>query len=214
MLELGAMVINGEKAVEKIVAKLDSIFLKDGNIATYQAWQAFNKFKRPSNMNMADYTIEYNRLYTICKNSNLILPTGVLAIQYLESANLTPEQHRLALATCATMDYDHMKTQVLKISTEIASTTTPKILQESEIKVESTTFHTEYYNDSNFGECDDEEDEGSQDDNDTNDTLFARKFTSNSANRQNFRGYNRENYRARRNNQRGRGFYGIRWTYK
>ena len=52
---------------------------------------------------MNDYTIEFNKLYNVCKSNNLTLPTGVLEIQYLESANLSEEHHRLALATCDKM---------------------------------------------------------------------------------------------------------------
>ena len=122
VLELGAAVINSATGVDKIIEKLDTIYLKDGHIATYQAWQAFNKFRRPSNMKMADYTVEFNRLYNACKKNSLTLPTGLLAIQYLESSNIPAEQHRLALATCESMDFDTMKSQILKITTDIRDT--------------------------------------------------------------------------------------------
>ena len=146
-LELGPTIINSPEGVKGILAKLDTLFLKDDNVLLYQSWKAFINFKRSSSMNMTDYTIEFNRLYNICKVKKLVLPTGVLAIQFLESANLGESQTRLALATCSTMDYDSMKAQVLKISTDIAIPSTSKILDASEIKVENPTFHAEFNED-------------------------------------------------------------------
>ena len=148
VLELGATTINGAGAVAAILKKLDTLFLKDDNVATYQAWQAFIKYKRDKNMNMTDYTIEFNKLYNLCKKAKLELPTGVLAIQYLESANLATEKHALALATCDDMTYDSMKAQVLKITTDLATPSTSSLLKLSEmktsdIKVESDTLHAE-----------------------------------------------------------------------
>ena len=148
VLELGASVINGEKGIEKIIEKLDSIYLKDGNITTYQAWQAFNKFSRPQSMSITEYAVEFNRLYSQCKKNNLTLPTGVQAIQFLESANLPPEQHRLILATCPKMEFEPMRDQILKISTDISVPKSPKLLSPSEIKIESTALHTVVYSES------------------------------------------------------------------
>ena len=146
VLELGPTAINGKDGVDKIIGKLDSLFLKDDNVATYQAWQSFIKFKRGRNMNMTDYSIEFSKLYTVCKNAKLILPTGVLALQFLESANLPQEQHRLALATCESIEYDKMKAQVLKISTDIATPDSSSILQPKDIKVECDTLHVAHSN--------------------------------------------------------------------
>ena len=180
VLELGATVINGADGVKLILQKLDSLFLKDVNILKYQAWR---KFIRPSNMNMSDYTIEFNKLYTLCKSNGLALPSGVLAIQYLDSANLSDSQHKLALATCAKMEYEDMKSQVLKISTDINIPTTSKILQQDtpsankllqadEIKVENTQF-AEYYEGQDTQLCNTYDDEEYEEDVEASDTLYG-----------------------------------------
>ena len=172
VLELGSTVISAEGAVKKITDKLDSLFLKDKKILSYQAWKSFINFKRPSAMNMVDYTIEFNKLYTTCKNNDMSLPTGVLAIQFLESANLPEAQHKLALATCASMEYEEMKSQILKIFTSLARPTTSTILQPHEIKVESDTL---------AAECYDEEQELYDEDypeEEVNDTLYGYRFNN------------------------------------
>lgn len=66
VLQLGSAVINSETAVAQITAKLDTLFLTDTNILTYQAWKQFIKFKRSQNMNMNDYSIEFNKRYNSC----------------------------------------------------------------------------------------------------------------------------------------------------
>ena len=147
VLELGAPVINSDTGVASIIAKLDTLFLKDENILTYQAWKNFIKFKRHSQMNMTDYSIEFSKLYNSCKIKKLTLPEGVLAIQYLESANLSEAQHRLALATCDKMEYESMKAQVLKITTDIATPQVSQIMEPSEIKIETSSFPAEFHYD-------------------------------------------------------------------
>ena len=147
VLELGAASINTENGVELITKKLDTIYLKDKNILTYQAWKTFINFKRPQNMNMCNYAIEYSKNYTNCKNNGITLPEGVLAIQFLDSANLSDPQHKLALATCNDLKYESMKAQVLKISTDIAIPSSSKLLAPEEIKMESTTLTAEYNED-------------------------------------------------------------------
>ena len=213
VLELGAQVINSDKGVQMIIEKLDSIFLKDGHIATYQAWQAFNKFKRPSSMKMADYTVEFNRLYNACKKNKLELPTGLRVIKYLESANIPAEQHRLALATCSSMDYEAMKSQVLKITTDVADTATAtitsnKTLPESEIKVEASTFHAEYYDGRSQDESFDDEDEETYEEREANDTLFGRRYNQHPGNRQTPAVNSRGRYRSRGYSQNPRGAVG------
>ena len=180
VLELGPTVINSKDAVDKIIEKLDTLFLKDGNIVTYQAWQKFIKFVRPSDMNMSDYTIEFNRLYNLCKKNNLVQPTGVLAIQFLESANLPPEQHRLALATCDQMTYDSMKSQVLKISTDINNPSVSKILQDpakvlhsSEIKVESPTLQAVHYDEAQYYDDYAEDEDQAEEEEEAADTFYG-----------------------------------------
>ena len=172
VLELGAATINGDAAVAAIIAKLDTLFLKDDNVATYQAWQAFIKYKRDKTMSMTDYTIEFNKLYNLCKKAKLQLPTGVLAIQYLESANLAPEKHALALATCGDMTYDSMRTQVLKITTDLATPSTSSLLKTSDIKVESDTLHAEQYEYYDYDVQEEEEDEEEE----ATDTLYGSRY--------------------------------------
>lgn len=104
VLELGSTVINSVSAIDEITKKLDTLFLTDKNILTYQAWKQFIKFMRPQSMNMSDYSIEFNKRYNNCKINDIKLPEPVLAIQFLESANLPEAQHKLALATCDKMD--------------------------------------------------------------------------------------------------------------
>ena len=218
VLELGPTVINGDDAVTKIIEKLDTLFLKDSNIATYQAWQKFIKFVRPPDMNMSDYTIEFNRLYNFCEKNQLVQPTGVLAIQFLESANLPPEQHRLALATCGSMTYETMKSQVLKISTDIANPSVSKALQEPskllqshEIKIESPTLQATGYDNQLYYEdyADDEDQE--EEEGEATDTFYGHSSYNNYSNNTyaNKRPYNAygQSSRARRPSRANYGNY-------
>ena len=188
VLELGSAVINAEDAITKITAKLDTLFLKDDNVLAYQAWKRFMNLKRPSNMSISDYAIEFNRNYNILKAKKLELPEGILAFQFLESSNLPESEHKLCLATCTAVTYEAMKSQVIKVHQGVCLPSSTAIAPAQNIKIESDSpaLQAEY--------CDQTESEELSDeyhDMEAHDTLY---------------GY-RQDYRDRRN-QRGSGYRG------
>ena len=133
-------------------------------------------------MNISDYIIEFNKLYSVCKVNEMTLPTGVLAIQFLESASLPEAHHKLALATCDKMEFEMMKSQVLKISTNLSVPSTSKILcpvPAAEIKIESTALAAEYYeetpDDEYYGEHQAEEE--------PNETFYGYRYNNRPQNR-------------------------------
>ncbi|XP_057296098.1 uncharacterized protein LOC130625028 [Hydractinia symbiolongicarpus] len=115
VLELDIEQISAATGVKAITNRLDKIYLKDENQTAYLAYETFEKFKRPPEMSMNDYLIEFERLYHKIQGHNMVLPDGVLAYRVLQSANLTPEQQQLARATLNELRYDAMIRQLKKI---------------------------------------------------------------------------------------------------
>ena len=91
-LELDIDAIKGEDGVNLILKRLDELYLEDTMQTAYLAYQNFETFKRPETMNMKDYLVKFEQLYTKIKDHQMILPDGVLAYRVLNSANLSNEQ--------------------------------------------------------------------------------------------------------------------------
>ena len=75
------------------------MYLKDENNSAFEAYESFENYQRPSDMDMTTYINAFERLYQKAKNFKFELPDGVLAYRLLKSANLSSEHEQLARAT-------------------------------------------------------------------------------------------------------------------
>ena len=140
VLEVEVDDLNKDDGVEKVLAKLDNLFLKDKLQLAYTSYDNFEKFRRPSDMSMADYVAEFERLYNKAKVYEMVLPEGILAYKFLNNANLSDTHDKLIRATMTDLTYNSMKNQVkkifgdlsLNISMNKSSTSSPQIKLEPE----------------------------------------------------------------------------------
>ena len=128
--------LNGDDGVDILLCKLKSPFAKDISQATIIAYDKFEIFKRPANMNIVDFMDEFERLYNNIKKHDMELSTGVLAYRLLKSADISEDKQELARPTMSSFTYNDMKKQLKAIydnlsTNEIKGSTT-------EIKVEPT----------------------------------------------------------------------------
>ena len=107
--------LSKDTGFETLLAKLDTLYLKDENNSAFEAYESFEKYQRPGDMDMTAYIIAFERLYQKAKNFKFELPDGVLAYRLLKSANLSSEHEQLARATLPSLTYANMKNQLKKI---------------------------------------------------------------------------------------------------
>ena len=50
---------------------LDKMYLKDDSSQSYEAYETFEKFVRPSGMSISDYVIKYEQLYFKVKSFHM-----------------------------------------------------------------------------------------------------------------------------------------------
>ena len=67
VLELEIDEMNEDDGVKKVLAQLDKLYLKDKLQLSFQAYDNFRKFKRPADMPIADFVVEFDRLYNKAK---------------------------------------------------------------------------------------------------------------------------------------------------
>ena len=115
VLELEVEKLSWDDGVKNIIEKLGKLYLKDKTQSAYQAYDNFEKFRRPLSMSVSDYIIEFERLLNKTKEYESDMSSDILAYRLLKSANLNEQQEQLAKATISTLTYESMKTQLKKI---------------------------------------------------------------------------------------------------
>lgn len=116
LAEVALVKINADSGVDAITHALDKLFEKDKAESAFASFENFIKFRRPSDMSIKDYMIEFNLRLNRIKDHNMDLPEGVLAYYLLNCGNLTEDQTSLCRATCTNLTYAEMKTQIERVS--------------------------------------------------------------------------------------------------
>ena len=99
ILEIDIESLNKEDGVEKVLVQLDKVRFKDKIELVYQAYDTFEKFKRPSEMSIAAFVVEFERLYCKAKACNMVWPNGNLAYKFLRNANVSSSHTKLVRTT-------------------------------------------------------------------------------------------------------------------
>lgn len=113
--ELDVSKISAKDGVKNIMEKLDGLYLRDKTQSAFEAYDAFEKFCRPSEMSISEYINQFERLKSKTESYKTQLSTDVLAYRLLKSANLSEAHEQLARATIPELTYEAMKNQLKKI---------------------------------------------------------------------------------------------------
>ena len=115
VLELPVEKLNCDDGVKNLINQLNKLYLKDKTQLAYEAYDSFEKFRRPENMKMSDYVNEFERLLNKTKQYGSEMSEDILAYRLLKSANLHEHHEQLARATVGALTYDNMKLQLKRI---------------------------------------------------------------------------------------------------
>ena len=114
ILEMDISLLNAEDGMDKLVEKLDTLFLEDKNQSAFICFENFENYHWECNTSINDYLIQFDRHVAKLREFQITLPEPVLAYRALESANL--ENERLIRATINNLTlYDTAK-QLKKIT--------------------------------------------------------------------------------------------------
>ena len=117
--------LNKDDGLDTLIKKLNELYLKDKEGSAFEAYESFEKYQRPNDMDINRYINAFERLYQKAKNFTLVLPDGVLAYRLLKSANLSSEHEQLAKATLPSLTYANMKKQLKKIFNDVSTSSLP-----------------------------------------------------------------------------------------
>ena len=84
--------LNKDDGLDVLINNLERLYVKDKKASAYLAYEQFESFQRPTEMNIIDYLNEFERLYYEIQLYEMTLPTAVLAYRVLKSANISNEK--------------------------------------------------------------------------------------------------------------------------
>ena len=78
-LELEIDDLNKDDGMDKLIAKLDTLYEKDKLLLAIDAWEDFESYKRPYHMKISEYVIEFEKRYNKAKLYDMKVHDGVVA---------------------------------------------------------------------------------------------------------------------------------------
>ena len=152
VLKMDINTLNEEDGMTKLYEKLDSLFKEDSSQSALLAYEAFEKYQKPSGLSVCDYLIEFDCLVAKLKDYKITLPEPVLAYRALKSANLRPEDERLIKATVSELTLAEMSKQLKKVMRGYNTSNTserkyPAVQVKSELDIEFNESAPEKQND-------------------------------------------------------------------
>ena len=118
--ELKSEEILSENGAKLIIECLTRLYKKDESRHQYDTFGNFINFRRHDNMSIKEYLVEYNLRYNKVKSYAGRLPEAVLGYSVLENANLSEEKKEICRATCSSLSYNDMKTQMEKSAIQLS----------------------------------------------------------------------------------------------
>ena len=107
--------LNSDEGMKTLIQALDKWFLQETIDSAYEAYKHFDGFRKPGDMNINDYIVEFDQRYQKSVKHKVTLPDAVLAFKLLDNANLSNHERQLALTACTDLSYDKMKSAMKRI---------------------------------------------------------------------------------------------------
>ena len=115
VLELDDAAITDKDGVKNIISKLDKLHKVNDLLEKFSDLENFESFKRPKEMKIKDYLIEFTSRYNKLKRQKTELPKDLLGFKLLKAANLPDFKEDLIKATITEIDYDNIKEKLKSI---------------------------------------------------------------------------------------------------
>ena len=97
-LEVGIEVLKTAEGMEKLIERLDLMFLQNIGIRQFNAYNALNTYRRPEETSMKDFLTEFEQLCHNLKSVSITLPDVVKAFILLQCCNLSENNRNLVMS--------------------------------------------------------------------------------------------------------------------
>ena len=124
VLELNDTKINAADGLKNVIERLDRLYLKDTTLDKFQALEAFDSYTRPPTTSKQEHIHQFDKLYFKLHSHGTTISEDLLAYKLLKSANLSPQDEKIAKGTTTELTLSNMKTQLKKIFPDSTSLST------------------------------------------------------------------------------------------
>ena len=170
-LEIPSADLTAEEGIETILNRLDTLYAKYQLSEKYNALEAFETYRRPNNLPIRNFLIEFEKRYSKVKSVATTMSDDLLAFRLLKSANLNTSHEQLVKATVSELNFDQVKTKLTKIFTDESEIPSADF---KELNIKQETFQTQHQ--SSYYEHDSAEDDSEFQEEDTLYTDSKRRF--------------------------------------
>ena len=115
VLELDLEVINSNAGLDRVIEKLDKLYLKDTTLEKFEALEKFDTYKRNAETSIQEHIHQFDKLYYKLHSHGTTISEDLLAYKLLKSANLSKTDEKLAKGTVTELNLANVKAQLKKI---------------------------------------------------------------------------------------------------
>ena len=115
VLELDTAVIHAEDGCDKVIEKLDKLYLKDATLEKFENLESFDSFMRKPNTTIQEHIHQFEKLYKKIKDKGTTMSDDLLAYKLLKSVQLSHQDEKIVKGTTGDLTLENMKTQLKKI---------------------------------------------------------------------------------------------------
>ena len=113
--ELGEDILGKADGLDKLLEKLDSLFLRDKSTRQYSAFRELYKLSRKGDQSVEHYITEFEQVAFKMAKLEMTLPQAVGAFLLLESSNLSDNEVKMVMSGMKEVTVENMKESMLRI---------------------------------------------------------------------------------------------------
>ena len=113
--ELGETVLGQKDGLDKLIEKLDQLFLKDKSTRQYSAFRECYKVKRENSQSVEEFITRFEQVLFKMNKLEMKLPDAVAAFMLLEASNLSENDSKLVLSGIKEVSLENMKESMIRI---------------------------------------------------------------------------------------------------
>ena len=104
-----------DEGINTLFAKLNLVFKDETVDEANRTYSNFISFNKKDDMSMTDYILVLENLYQKMMQYEMKLPDAVLTFKLLDSADITDDEHKLALTVCIDLNFERMKSALKRL---------------------------------------------------------------------------------------------------
>lgn len=113
--EISVEDLNCDTGLKNLLAKLDETYKKDKIDDAYDSYKKFIQWKKPIEMSMQDFIVEFEHRYHHMNSHDIKLPDSILTFILIDASTISASGRQLAFTVANDMKYETMKSALKRI---------------------------------------------------------------------------------------------------